>query len=182
MLSVAPIFLVAHLLVSGINEATFAAIGAGWIDRPSWFALPDQPSAMRSALAIAVLAVASGGLTELHLELEGAIDRVRGSGFVDATRARGLPVWPHVGRNLVAPVATAVAGRVAFFVGGLVILERVLLLNGAGAALWQAALLRDHPVAVGVAVLAAAVVAGARLLADLVRIAIDPRLRALETS
>lgn len=182
LLSVAPVFLLAHLAVYGLNEATFALIQSGTIERPGWFALPDQPSLFRTLLAVGLLAIGSGTLTELHLELESALDRIRSSGFVDAARARGASTWPHIWPNLVPELAAILAGRAAFLVGGLVILERVLLLNGAGSVLWQAALLRDQPVAVGVAVLAALFVASTRLLADLVRWFVDPRLRALEAS
>jgi ABC-type dipeptide/oligopeptide/nickel transport system permease component len=51
------------------------------------------------------------------------------------------------------------------------------MLNGVGAILWRAALLRDYDLCLGIALLAAVVVAGARLSADGIRMAIDPRLR-----
>ena len=57
------------------------------------------------------------------------------------------------------------------------ILEKVLLLNGVGAILWQAALLRDYDLALGISLLAATFVSLARLAGDTVRIAVDPRLQ-----
>jgi len=77
----------------------------------------------------------------------------------------------------VAPLATLAAGRVGFLVGGLVVVEKVLLLNGAGALMWDACLKRDYPLAMGLAIAAAAIVAVANLVADLVRFSVDPRLR-----
>lgn len=175
--SVVPAFLAAYVAVTGLNAATWAAVERGWIDRPDWFALPDTPSALRTALAVAVLAVASGGLGELHAAFDGEVRRLRAAPFLEAARARGAPVWPRLLHNLVPPIASVAASRTAYLLGSLVIVEKVLLYNGAGAMLWQAARLRDYPLAIGITLVAAAVVCGARLVGDLVRIAVDPRLR-----
>ena len=150
----------------------------GWIGRPDWFALPDEPSAVRTVLAIMVLAVGSGALAEVTSEVENALVEIRRSGYVDAARACNAKVWPHVVINLVNPLATIAMTRTAFFVGGLVIVEKVLLLNGVGAILWQAAILRDYELAMGISLLAAALVAFTRLTGDTVRMVVDPRLRA----
>ncbi len=176
--SIGPVFLLAHLAVFGFNEAAWSMMQAGTIERPGWFALPDQASSLRTVLAIVILAVGSGALAELHAEVENALVAIQRSGFADAARARGMPVWPHIAWNLASPLTTIAVSRAAFFVGGLVVLEKVLLLNGVGAILWQAALLRDYDLCLGIGLLAAVVVAGARLTGDGIRIAIDPRLRA----
>lgn len=176
VVSIVPVFLLAHLAVRVINETAFAAMDQGWIDRPDWFALPDQPSMFRTALAVAILAVGSGALAQVHQEVEDSLVRIRRSGFIDAARARGARLWPHVLRNLVPPLTTVVALRASFFIGGLVILEKVLLLNGVGATLWRACLERDYPLAAGITILMAAAVALARLIGDVVRLAVDPRL------
>jgi len=177
LVSIAPVFLVAHLVVNGLNEVTFSLIQAGTIDAPSWFALPLQPSLLRTVIAVVTLAVASGALSEVHAEAEEALVRIRNSAYVDAARARGEPTTPHVAWNLVLPLTTVATTRAAFLVGGLVILEKVLLLNGAGSILWRAALERDWPVALGIGLFAAAAVATIRLVSDVVRLAVDPRLR-----
>ncbi len=175
--SVAPVFLLAYLLIVGINETTFALIEAGRIARPGWFALPDQPSALRTALGILVLAVGSGSLGEVHAGIEDELVRIRDAPFVEAVIARGgRPGW-HVLVNLLPPLAALAANRVAFLMGGLVVIEKVLMLNGGGALLWEACLRRDYPLATGLVLAMALVVAAARLLGDLARIAIDPRLR-----
>jgi len=177
-LSVAPVFLLAATAVVSINEATFYAIEAGWIARPSWFALPLGDSILKSALGVTVLAIGSSALTDVHQASDDELRRIRRSGYVDAARARGAPLWPHVLWNLVPPLTTITVSRTAFFVGGLVVVEKVLQLNGAGAMLWQACRMRDYPLALGLVVGAAAVVCAARLVGDVVRIGVDPRLRA----
>jgi peptide/nickel transport system permease protein len=177
VVSVAPVFLLAFLAVHVLNELAFYGMEQGWFARPSWFALPDTESALKTALAIAVLALGSGALAEVHAAVEDEVVRLRNAAFIDAAIARGAPVWKHVLWNLLPPLATIAYGRAAFFVGGLVIVEKVLHLNGAGSMLWQACRLRDYPVALGITILAAGAVCSARLLGDLVRLGVDPRLR-----
>ena len=175
--SVAPIFLLAHLAVFGLNESTFALYQAGHITRPGWFALPLVDSPMRSALAITILAVGSGALSSMSGELSAAMQRIQESPWLEAARTRGTPLHPHILGNLLPPLLVSLASQVAFLTGGLVIVEKVLLLNGAGALMWESALQRDYPLSMGLALLAAAAVCGARLLADVSRLLIDPRLR-----
>ncbi len=177
VLSLPPLFLLAHLCVNALNGLAWRAIQAGAIERPDWFALPDQASLLRTSLAIALLAVGSGALSDVHGQVEEVLTDVRSSAYVDHARARGKPVLPHILANLVAPLAGIATSRAAFFAGGLVVLEKVLLLNGVGAILWQAAQLRDYNVALGVTLLMATLVAGVRLIGDVVRTIADPRLR-----
>lgn len=176
-LSVAPAFLLAWLLVTSLNEGTFALMNRGLIGRPDWFALPDQPSALRALLAVVVLATGSGALGQLHAACEDEIVRVRDAPYVEGALALGLPAWPHVLTNLAPALATVAASRVAGLLGGLVVVEKVLLLRGAGALLWEAALRRDYPLALGIGLFAAAGVAGARFLAEAVTVALDRRAR-----
>ncbi len=178
VVSVVPAFLGAFLTVTAINATVWALIGAGWIDRPDWFALPDQASALRTALAIVVLAYASGGLAELHQATDAELTRVRRAPFIEAARARGEPVLPHFVSNLLPPLLDLAATRVPAVLSALVVVEKLLLLNGAGAMLWQACLKRDFPLAIGIGLAAAALVAAFRLTIDLARLALDPRLRA----
>ncbi len=177
-ISIVPVFLLARLSIAGLNAGAWSLVQAGRIDRPGWFALPLEDHPLRWALAVTLLAVGSGALAELHAEAEGLLQQIRASGYVEAARARGAPVWPHVLRNLIPPLTTLVTSRVAFLVGGLVILERMLNLNGLGAILWRAALDRDVPLVLGITLVTAAVVALTRLMGDALRTTLDPRRRA----
>lgn len=178
LFSVTPAFLAAFLLVSGINAFCWSLIQAGRIDRPTWFALPNEDSPMRSALAIVILAYASGTLSDVHQHCEHALRRILDAPYILSLRARGAPVLPAIARNLLPELATVIAGRTGVLLSGLVVVEKLLLLNGAGALLWQACAMRDHPLVEGLALGAAVLVCGSHLLADLVRIQFDPRLRA----
>ncbi|MEZ4238140.1 MAG: ABC transporter permease subunit [Myxococcota bacterium] len=170
-------FVLADVLVSGINDATWWALQAGWIERPAWFALPDQASLVRSALAVAILAGGSGTLAEVHAELEDALVRIRSSPWVDAARARGRVPWGAVLRAMVPAIASTLSDRAALLVGGALVVEHVLLMRGVGDILWQAARLRDYDLALAIALLSAVLVAGTRLLAEAATLLVDPRLR-----
>ncbi|MEN0061553.1 MAG: ABC transporter permease [Myxococcota bacterium] len=175
--SIIPLFLLAHGLVTVFNESAFALMEEGLIARPEWFALPDQPSLLRTTMAIVLLAVASGTLAETHAQIHDALARIESSPYIDAARARGAPLWPHIWRNLIPELAATASERVAFVVGGVVIAEKVLLLNGLGAVLWEAAKLRDYDLALVIALLSAAFVGSIRVGAEVVRVSLDPRLR-----
>ncbi|MCP4810428.1 MAG: ABC transporter permease [Proteobacteria bacterium] len=177
VVSVAPVFLLAATAVVTLNETAFSLIEAGTITRPEWFALPLGDSLLKSVLGVVVLAIGSSALTEVHQAADDELRIIRGSGYIDAATARGARLWPHILWNLLPPLTTIAVSRTAFFLGGLVVVEKVLQLNGAGAMLWQACRLRDYPLALGLVLVAAAVVCTARLVGDVIRIGLDPRLR-----
>jgi len=177
LLSVFPVFLLAYGSMTLLNEWTFSLMKAEVITRPDWFSLPDQDSLLKTCLAILVLGLGSSALTEIHIASEQELQRIRRSKFIDAARARGANTTPHLFWNLVGPLTTLASNRTAFFLGGLIIVEKVLHINGVGAMLWQACRLRDYPLALGITFVAAAVVCAARLAGDILRVAVDPRLR-----
>jgi peptide/nickel transport system permease protein len=176
-LSVLPAFLAAYLSVSAINALTWALLQRGLIARPDWFALPDTASGLRTALAIAVLAWSSGLLSGTALEVENELSRLRQSGFIEAARARGAPTWPHLLLNLLPVGATLSATLCLAQTGGVLVVEKLLLIDGAGSLLWDACARRDYPLALGLGLGATLVVATARLLADTLRLLVDPRER-----
>jgi len=177
IVSVAPVFLIAATTTTALNQVAFAGLQAGWWAAPAWFALPVNNHPLKTALAIAALAIGSGAFSEIHQASHESLRAIRSSEYVDAAVARGAPLSDLVLRNFLLPLSAITARRAAFFVGGLVVIEKVLHVQGAGAMLWQACRLRDWPLVIGLSLLAACVVAGTRLLADMSRLALDPRLR-----
>lgn len=111
---------------------------------------------------------------------QAALDAI-GQPFVEAARTRGVPryriIWRHVLPNALLPVITLVGFNAGILVSGVVIVETVFALPGLGAELLQAMNQRDLPVVQGIALLTAVSVVVFNLLADLVNIAVNPRLR-----
>jgi peptide/nickel transport system permease protein len=177
LISVPPVFLLAYLTMVTLDAWTWGNTGAVDIKAPAWFPLMENPSALKTALAMTLLALGSSALTEIHAAIETELIEIRQSGYVDAARARGASIWPHTLSNLLPRMTSLVSSRMAFFLGGVIIVEKVFAINGVGNLLWIACIKRDYPVVLGVTLLAATLVCTARLLADWVRIVLDPRQR-----
>lgn len=176
-LSSPPSFLLAFALVTIANATTWAAMSRGLVSRPAWFALPDQDSWVRWALGVAVLAVGSGALSSVHAELEDHFARVVREPWLDAALGRGERVGGLLLRATVPVLAAVLADRAALLAGALIVVEKVLLVPGLGAALFDAAAARDYDVVCSTALLATTWVVGVRTTAALARAAVDPRLR-----
>lgn len=177
--SLLPHFVAAHLLVAALNGAAWTFIDAGLVERPGWFPLPLEPSALRWTLAVCVVSWTSGALSEGTELLLDAIVTLRRSPFVDALRARGEPVEPVLRRHMWPVIADIAARRVPATFGALVFVDPLLQLGGVGLLLWRAAEERDLDVAFGAVTAIAVAVAAARVLADLVALWVDPRRRAV---
>jgi peptide/nickel transport system permease protein len=101
--------------------------------------------------------------------------------FVEAARTRGVPrhriVLRHVLPNSLLPVITLVGFNAGILVSGAVVTETIFSLPGLGAQLFQAMGARDLPIVQGIALVTAISIVVFNLLADLLNIAVDPRLR-----
>lgn len=101
--------------------------------------------------------------------------------FVDTARAKGLSQWQvlvrHVLPNSAFGLMTVVALNIGTVVGTAVVVEQVFALPGLGQTLVQGIFNRDSPVVQAVVVCLAVAVVGANLLADILYIVFDPRLR-----
>lgn len=111
---------------------------------------------------------------------QAALDTI-GQPFVQAARTRGVPlsriVLCHILPNAVLPIIPLVGFNAGILVGGAVTVEAVFALPGLGAELVQSMGVRDLPVVQGIALITAITIVVFNLLADLVNIAADPRLR-----
>jgi peptide/nickel transport system permease protein len=133
---------------------------------------PDGPA--RTLAAICILAVGDGTLADLSLALRGELLRLRRADFVQFQRLRGIPLWRSLPRHLLLPLSRLLAARMSWLLGGVLVLENVLGIQGVGLLGYRAAQHGDFMLLLGIAVLAAAIVETARLAADLAA-RLDPR-------
>lgn len=107
--------------------------------------------------------------------------KVLGEDYVLMARARGLPpgrvVWNHAFRSVLPPVLTIFLLSLPGVVSGAVITETVFSLNGAGRFLLEATNSHDYPSAGAAFFLLALLTVGCNLLADLLYVLVDPRVR-----
>jgi oligopeptide transport system permease protein len=140
------------------------------------FAVPPEGPWLRVA-AILVLALGDGLLADLASSLQAEYAAVQGRDFVDAARLRGEAVLPIVLRHLALPVAELLSGRLGFLLGGVLVLEMALGIQGLGLMGYRAARHGDFSLLLWVVVVSAGVVGGAGLTTGALRRAIDPRAR-----
>ena len=104
-----------------------------------------------------------------------------GEDYVLMARARGLPygrvVWNHGFRSILPPVLTIFLLSLPGVVSGAVITETVFSLNGAGRFLLEATNSHDYPSAGAAFFLLALLTVSCSLLADLIYVLVDPRVR-----
>lgn len=106
---------------------------------------------------------------------------VMGSNYVKMARIRGIPewkvVWKHGLANAVPTVLTSFPVLAAFYLVNVVAIEMAFAWPGAGFIAVYAADARDYQVVQPIILLASVLVVGAGLLIDILRAAIDPRVR-----
>ena len=83
----------------------------------------------------------------------------------------------YVLRNSSLPIITVLGNEFAFLIGGLVVTEQVLNLNGTGALLLQSVENADHIVTQDLEMLLALIFAAINIIIDLTYAYIDPRVR-----
>lgn len=177
LLSLAPVFAAAHAAVFSLNAAVAWGLDRGLWGRPAWFALPVEPTWEREALAVLLLAVASGTLATWARELEAERARLSEAPFLRTLTGDGAVTTRAMLPHLVVPTLAHAAARLPALVGGAVVVEQALLLPGAGSLFWQAAEARDHELACALALAAATAVILLRWAVDALAMSWDPRRR-----
>ncbi len=105
--------------------------------------------------------------------------------FVRTARAKGLStqavVWKHAFRQAWVTLATIVAGLIPALVGGSIIIEHLFTIHGIGEGLEKASANADTSFLLASLTLTAFLTAVGYLVADLLYVMVDPRIRLLPT-
>lgn len=125
----------------------------------------------------------------LFLLLFGYVARMARAGMVEAlasdyTRTavlKGLPwrlvIWRHVLRNALLPTITVVATQAGYLIGGLVVVETLFHYRGIGSLIYTAAKSKDFPMLEAGVLVVGMVFVVATLVADLLSVMLNSRLR-----
>jgi peptide/nickel transport system permease protein len=140
------------------------------------FAVPPE-GPMQTLAAIFILALGDGMLTDVVLGLDAELERLRDRDFVHSVRLRGGPAWLRLLPHIALPLAQLAAAKTTFLIGGVLILEKVLGIQGIGLMGYQAAVQPDFQLLIAITVLATGLVAGMHLGVDVLRVVVDPRVR-----
>lgn len=148
-------------------------VGEGFFDRLWHLTLP--------AVALA-LTVAAYVLKHTRAAVIGVLDQ----DHVTFARARGLSatriLFTYVLRNALIPIVTISGLVLGSLIVGAFLVEVTFSLPGVGQLLVDAAINKDLPMIQGVALVIAVVIIVANLLADLLYVAVDPRISVGRTS
>jgi peptide/nickel transport system permease protein len=132
-------------------------------------------------LILPALTVALSLSTVLTRSLRAAMIESLKSDVATAARARGMPegivFWRHVVPNSLVPSINLLAVNIGWLIGGTVVVESVFALPGMGQLLVRAIFSRDCMVVQGVAMVFACATVLVNFFADIVTVAVDPRVK-----
>ena len=179
-----PLFVVAlGLLLLFANPEVLAWFPAYGLEQPSDGELGsmDQLATYAQHLVLPVVALVLTALPELTLQLDAALSQELRTDYATTARAKGLGqgavIRHHALRNALLPTITQIAELLPALVAGAVVVEVVFALPGMGRLLAGAAAARDYPLLVGGVLLTGAARLLALLLADVLYLWADPRIR-----
>jgi peptide/nickel transport system permease protein len=133
------------------------------------------------AVALPVIVLVMVVLAHMMRMTRAAILNVMQSAYIETAELKGLSpmqvIWHHALPNAIAPIIAVVVINMAYLVVGVVVVEVVFSYNALGQYLVDHVAKRDLPVVQAVGIIFAAVYIGLNILADLVGIISNPRLR-----
>jgi peptide/nickel transport system permease protein len=101
--------------------------------------------------------------------------------YLQTARAKGLTErtihWRHAFRNALGPVLSQVGLDLGFFLGGVVVVERVFSWPGIGKLAVDSIVTADVPLILGTVLFGTLCVVLANLAVDVIQVIVDPRLR-----
>ncbi len=132
-------------------------------------------------LIMPVMIPAVTGLASITLFVKNGMLDVLAQDYVMTARAKGLSdasvTYKHALRNALLPLITIVGLSIPGLIGGSVIAETIFAIPGMGKLFYDAVMMRDFPVVMGILTIGSALTLLGNLIADLAYAWADPRLR-----
>lgn len=170
-----PEFMIGYILIAWIS------IGLGSF--PSYANINDSMSLGEKlyAIALPVMVLVLVVLAHMMRMTRAAILNVMQSAYVETAELKGLSTFEvirkHAFPNAIAPIVNVVMLNLAYLVVGVVVVEVVFTYPGMGQYLVDHVAKRDVPVVQACGLVFAAVYIGLNLVADIVSVLANPRLR-----
>lgn len=140
----------------------------------------DLPARLHATVLPAITLMVAMSVYAIRMLRDNLID-VLDSEYVRMATLKGVPRWRVVARhalpNAVGPALNVTALNLTYLIGGVVVVESVFSYPGLGKMLVDSISVRDVPVVEATALLAAAVYIIANLVADVLSMILNPRLR-----
>jgi peptide/nickel transport system permease protein len=130
-------------------------------------------------LPVFVLGIASAAATGKYMR--GSLLDVLNQDYIRTARAKGLSetavVLKHGLRNALIPIVTVFGLSFPFLLGGAVIVESVFGIPGMGKLVIDAIFMRDYPLIIACTFVSGLMVILGNLIADVLLVVVDPRIR-----
>jgi peptide/nickel transport system permease protein len=143
----------------------------------SWGKLKDSVS----HLFMPVIIPSVTGLAGITLFVKNGMLDVLFQDYITTARSKGLSehkvVYTHALRNALLPLITIIGLSIPGLIGGSVIAETIFAIPGMGKLFYDAVLMRDFPVIMGILTIGSALTLIGNLLADVAYAWADPRVR-----
>lgn len=158
------------LPISGLHSLGYENMG--------WF---TKISDTLQHIALPVFISSLGGLAGISLFVRNGMLDVLHQDYITTARAKGLPentvIYGHALRNALLPLITILGLSIPGLIGGSVIAESIFAIPGMGKLFYDAVLMRDFPVIMGILTIGSALTLIGNLLADVAYAWADPRVR-----
>ena len=165
----------------GIMLILLVSVKLGWLPPSGYVPLSED---WRQSLATTIMpafvlgnSIAAILMRHTRSAMLGALDQ----DYIRTARAKGLREWTvvlrHAFRNALVPVVTLGALELGTLLSGAVLTEQVFSIPGFGKLVVDAVFNRDYPVVQGVVLVTAGLFILLNLLADVLYVIINPRLR-----
>jgi peptide/nickel transport system permease protein len=171
-----PEFVISIMLVLLLSISVFHLFPAVSLVPPGTHPWQDP-----AVIVLPCAALVLGSTPYVSRIMRGSMVEVLESDYVAMARLKGLSerrvIWAHAVPNAIIPAIQAAAIAVGWMAGGVVLVEYVFNYPGLGSALVSAVEIRDLPVVQAATLFIAAFYIVVNLLADIMTIALTPRLR-----
>ena len=166
----------------GIMLILLVSVDLGWLPPSGYVSLAED---WRQSLATTIMpafVLGNALAAVLMRHTRSAMLTALGQDYVRTARAKGIPeigvIVRHALRNALVPVVTLGALELGGLMSGAVLTEQVFSIPGFGKLIVDAVFNRDYPVVQGVVLVTATIYILLNLLADVLYVFINPRLRA----
>jgi len=137
-----------------------------------------------SNIILPVVAISMIMTAHMARMVSSSVIQVMASDYVQMSILKGVPYWKmvfrHVLPNALLPAINVVALTIAWLLGGVVVTEVVFNYPGLGRLVIESISNRDLPVVQALAIILASIYVGINLIADLMTLMLNPRLKSLQ--
>jgi peptide/nickel transport system permease protein len=165
----------------GIMMILFFSVHLGWLPPSGYVSIWEDPVQSLATTIMPAFVLGTGVASVLMRHTRAAMLTALSQDYVRTARAKGLAektvIWKHALRNALIPVVTLGTIEFGRLLAGAVLTEQIFTIPGFGKLVVDAVFNRDYPVVQGVVLATALIFVALSLLADILYMLINPRLR-----